>query len=374
MLTSCASGAKQKKVFGTQMSVRELLGACSPAFQRTINPDHVDAIVRDVRSDWEKYHELTVQQSVTVALLRNTSTYHLLDGQHRLQAFQILSREDIAELADIRLPVVIYCCESRDEVLFWYSRINHHLPIHPLELELSWNEKVKPLLEFVTKKWRTYITKSERPVCPNVNLHSIQSVFEKRTSLLEDERITPERLIEDVVELNDEMRRRCSLYVSGNTRLQRCLAKKPEDPCFLGYWKSHEWVDFVLHRRVAGLRWETLDWHKLDCGANIAATVRQTIPKQIRRMVWAKCNDARSVEGLCYVCSETLHFDNMECGHDMPHHLGGRAELDNLWPLCRDCNRTMGIRRVEDFKRWYQSHLSKASESMVASPDTDMET
>lgn len=345
------------KVQTIRMTVGDLLEVCSPSFQRSINHDHVEQIARDVLADWQQYGTLSIQQSISVAVLRCTTTKHLIDGQHRLQAFGQLIRGDLPQLARIELAVVVYFCENKDEVMFWYSRINHHLPIHPLELELAWNEKIKPLFDFFSKRWRMYLSKSERAMCPNMNLATLKTVLEKRSSLLDHELITPKTLVEDLVALNEEMKRRSVLYVSGNARLQKCVSKNPDDPCFFGYWKNYEWVDFVLHRRIADLRWETLDWAALDCSSNAAAPVRRSPPQSIRWIVWSKCNDRTSVIGKCYVCSEELTFQNMECGHDIPHHLSGKNDVDNLWPICRTCNRDMGVSRLQDFKKWYESFL-----------------
>jgi 5-methylcytosine-specific restriction endonuclease McrA len=54
--------------------------------------------------------------------------------------------------------------------------------------------------------------------------------------------------------------------------------------------------------------------------------------------------------GKCYVCENTLDYDNMECSHIIAHALGGDISLDNLQPCCKSCNRDMGIMNLYEYK------------------------
>ena len=70
------------------------------------------------------------------------------------------------------------------------------------------------------------------------------------------------------------------------------------------------------------------------------------ISKSLRKKVWAKCVDEK-----CEICSGTIAFDDFEAGHIVARAMGGQTELDNLIPICFDCNRAMGVRNAYEFKR-----------------------
>ena len=48
-----------------------------------------------------------------------------------------------------------------------------------------------------------------------------------------------------------------------------------------------------------------------------------------------------------------MHFDDFECGHIIPYSQGGPTSLENLRPVCKGCNRSMGTTNMLDYK----SHL-----------------
>lgn len=332
--------------------IRELLGYVRPEFQRTVNEAHVDGLVRDIEADWRSCGGLSVLQSLSVASLPD-DTYYILDGSHRMAAFARLVGGALPALADSALPVVLYRCHTQDEVLHWYARINHNLPIHPLELELAWANKIKPLLELVQRRWRAYLSKSTAPQCPNVHLPHLQSVLQERAAQLQADAITAEGLVEDLEAWHREARRwrEAQLRLRTFPRLEKCVAKQPDDPCFLGLFRHGEWLDLLLHRRLHGLSdWSAVDWASL--AESPSSGRRSAIPKPVRREVWAKTNPAGAMQGACYVCQEPLQFDDMECAHDVPHCLGGATNVANLWPTCRTCNRDMGVRRLEDYRNW----------------------
>jgi 5-methylcytosine-specific restriction endonuclease McrA len=79
--------------------------------------------------------------------------------------------------------------------------------------------------------------------------------------------------------------------------------------------------------------------------------------------------------GACYTCGTELRFRDMECGHVVAHALGGSTELANLMAVCRTCNRDMGIRNLEAYRRRIcemRGDLDAESESEWDVQDTEM--
>jgi len=71
------------------------------------------------------------------------------------------------------------------------------------------------------------------------------------------------------------------------------------------------------------------------------------IPKQLRKMVWKKCKT-----GKCLICEEEeITENNFETGHIQARSLGGQGEINNLIPICYDCNRGMRTQNAYDYKR-----------------------
>lgn len=80
------------------------------------------------------------------------------------------------------------------------------------------------------------------------------------------------------------------------------------------------------------------------------AATRKTILKPVREEVWRKRNGT-STEGRCFVCSQPLSLSLMECGHIVAVANGGSNSASNLEPICAGCNRSMGKRNLNEYKK-----------------------
>jgi len=79
---------------------------------------------------------------------------------------------------------------------------------------------------------------------------------------------------------------------------------------------------------------------------------RKTIPKSLRRELW-KNHFGERFNGSCFVCKERIKKDSFEAGHVIAVSEGGENKLENLRPICKLCNRSMGSMNLEEFKRRY---------------------
>ena len=70
------------------------------------------------------------------------------------------------------------------------------------------------------------------------------------------------------------------------------------------------------------------------------------ITQTLRKEVWEKCVDEK-----CEICLSEITFDNFEAGHIVARAMHGPTEIDNLIPICFDCNRSMGVRNAYEYKR-----------------------
>lgn len=81
---------------------------------------------------------------------------------------------------------------------------------------------------------------------------------------------------------------------------------------------------------------------------------REPIPAALRNAVWNVSMGGPHVgSGPCFVCSKVINQQDFECGHIVSQFRGGKNILDNLRPICRTCNRSMGTLCLKDFKEIY---------------------
>ena len=75
------------------------------------------------------------------------------------------------------------------------------------------------------------------------------------------------------------------------------------------------------------------------------------IPLALKQNVWIK-HVGSNFKGKCYVkwCNNTLTPFTFEAGHNIPYSKGGETSIDNLFPICSTCNKSMGNRyTIEEF-------------------------
>lgn len=77
--------------------------------------------------------------------------------------------------------------------------------------------------------------------------------------------------------------------------------------------------------------------------------VKEKIPITVKNAVWYKYfGDITS--GICKCCKSTpIHLTNFDCGHIISEYDGGKVHLDNLRPICRTCNSSMGTHNMDDY-------------------------
>ena len=90
--------------------------------------------------------------------------------------------------------------------------------------------------------------------------------------------------------------------------------------------------------------------------ANKKAYIKQKISPILRFKVWETFIGSK-IEGVCFCCNTnkitpfTSHH-TFQAGHIVSEKMGGKCSIDNLLPICRDCNRTMGIQHWDDFVKY----------------------
>jgi 5-methylcytosine-specific restriction endonuclease McrA len=84
--------------------------------------------------------------------------------------------------------------------------------------------------------------------------------------------------------------------------------------------------------------------------------MKRKIPAAIRQQVWLTYCGKR-FEYKCAViwCTNVLTPFTFEVGHNVPESKGGLLELDNLKPLCSNCNKSMGSTyTIDEFSAMYK--------------------
>jgi 5-methylcytosine-specific restriction endonuclease McrA len=89
--------------------------------------------------------------------------------------------------------------------------------------------------------------------------------------------------------------------------------------------------------------------------SDIIQTYKKTkIPQSLRISVWDTYIGRSIGEILCDVCKTTkISQFNFQCGHIIAEMKGGLTNIENLRPICKSCNCSMGTTNLEEYKERY---------------------
>jgi hypothetical protein len=106
---------------------------------------------------------------------------------------------------------------------------------------------------------------------------------------------------------------------------------------------------------------------------------KEKIPIAVKNTLWSIYYN-KNLEGVCQCCKrETISKNNFDCGHVISEKNGGIVHLDNLRPICRSCNSSMGAKNMDDFMKQYgidkivQIVQTKSKSKKIVEYDTDSE-
>jgi hypothetical protein len=321
--------------------------------QRLLDNKHVEYLVNDQIQEYSKYNQFSILQSITCADYENKR--YILDGQHRISAFKKL--RELNYSMNQYIPLIIYKTTSIEELKSYYIRINKHHPVNPLEVSELWFQYGKTFCVWFSKEFSQYVKNTETSCnCPNINLREMMEyikrmkVFERLHNILNisDSNIIIKKLTDAIIEVNNYLIEyavnisKFQLSSDFKKKLGKCLTKNNSHPCYLGIWRQFEWIELCVYIL-------TNNKNIMDIDLSNFCIERKKINKSLRYDVWKKRNDF-SMEGTCFVCNNVLHFENMECGHIIPHVYGGIISSNNLEPICKMCNRDMGVMNLNEYK------------------------
>jgi len=70
---------------------------------------------------------------------------------------------------------------------------------------------------------------------------------------------------------------------------------------------------------------------------------KEKVPKALREQVWRSlCGETYDAKCTVVWCTKKISVFDFEVGHNIPESKGGTLRLENLRPICAQCNRSMG--------------------------------
>jgi hypothetical protein len=86
--------------------------------------------------------------------------------------------------------------------------------------------------------------------------------------------------------------------------------------------------------------------------SEVEKTKKKSVPKVVKDLAWNKWvgEDVARTKCLCCGVNE-IKMNNFHCGHVIAEAKGGKPTVDNLRPICKACNLSMGTEDLFEFRK-----------------------
>jgi 5-methylcytosine-specific restriction endonuclease McrA len=197
-----------------------------------------------------------------------------------------------------------------------YNRITNAL----YRIEETNDNVIYDIIEYVEK-----LNKKLEPVKEKIKVeHKVES---KRNSSINIGDIDIKKLTkEGIVEI-------CKKY---NIDTKDCKLKNDYITCFLKHTKMEDKIEVLVEEKIP------------------TKEKRKPLPSAVRTAVWNKYIGSSKGEAKCVIgCGTTISLSTFHCGHVKSKAKGGDDKIDNLRPICANCNTSMGTMNLNEFIKKY---------------------
>ncbi len=327
------------------------IGFETPEIQRKIKESVVMQIVDFQETTYSSTSKYLLNGTISIAINKHTNVKYLIDGQHRMIAYNLLRNKYPDREMMISIDYFFY---DKDEDLDkLYKLVNTNSPNDITQMPIDKYRYLNEIDKFITSTYKSYIKETNSPQRPNFNIDIMKEYIMSKNKI--DELIscgiTHTMFNENILELN-KFYDKISLRTPEKFKewhvkdYEKVLAKIRtfSNKYYLSLYTNYEWIDRIIESVKLNIPYDDINHFSLS--------YRPKITKALKRLVW---NSKTLDGGICYCCLESITYDDFECGHIIPVTLGGTTDATNLKKICRECNNDMGTMHLEKYKELRQN-------------------
>jgi len=374
--------------FKRKISISDLLQLKleRPELQRDLSLETVQKIIDYQSKRYFETGSFFFIGDLHITININNDCLYLIDGQHRyyaiLQELHKIMPEYIISLNFIKIS------DERSDIYPTledvFILINKYTPIPKYILDCAsmptsesnsnyYKLIIDQFRNYIKKEYKSYLSEAAKPREPNISL-------DKMCDKIMDDSIILFQYIKDGAELFNYMK-----YINNTIWIKFDPEKKGNKVlnkplyAYVQYilnaendWTSNvkliqEYKNSIHKENDEKTNNEKTNSEKTNSEkannehterkANNGSMERKTIPQKIRQDLW-KQYYGENYNSLCLICKQHISTTNFEVGHIISVANGGPDFINNLRPICRDCNRSMGTENMDEYKKKYYPSIS----------------
>ena len=305
-----------------------------PKFQTDLDEDKIEEMINSYKTHPEF---LIFKNKIVIAVvIESIKEYkmYVVDGQHRIEMAKRLYEEksnDFLNFCYFEIKTDDDCKKLFNETNLDSYKNSKYISLDDFKQniydEIRQYFNVNKSIYFADKKKET---NKRYTICEFLNKLSENKIFEKFTK------------VNDLIE---EIEKKNKLFCN---RIEYKEYYKDEEICasndIIYSLKNNNFIEYLIDNTITPI-------HQFK--------IKNKIPPKIRMCVWNHYF-GNNENGKCPICNKEIKVgkNGFHCGHIISHANGGNISIDNLRPLCSDCNIDMG-------KKNWDAYVKKLSNQKI---------
>jgi hypothetical protein len=330
-----------KKMSTTKIQQMNIL---KPDIQRIIDNIKVQDIVNMQLIYFKKYLCFNFNASGPLNIHVLEGKYYLLDGQHRLAALDYLYKN---HSHNIEVYIILVNVDSCEELEFNYNMINNNTPLPDFSSFHNINKQIPETVavnfqQMYPKMWSAS-TRSRRP-------HIFFNHFQESLAYIcEKVNITDVHILQDLItNYNDKISKWDANIVKKNFNVNDKMFNVAVEQGFYMGLISHQSCEEYGYqwakKIVEDITGETIK------STSSYAKKKKNIPKKVKNDAWDQYVGKTVAISKCLCCKKTeINAKDFVAGHIISEFNGGQVTIDNLVPICQQCNTSMSVTNMEEY-------------------------
>jgi 5-methylcytosine-specific restriction endonuclease McrA len=306
----------------------------APDFQRIPDQSHLKEIIDEYERTWLSVRVIPFYGSLIVCQYNQKN--YLIDGQHRYLAMKYMNDK---YGSDPLLSIQTIECRTSKEMNEHFKKVNSNLDCPDYILDCD-NKNKKEVLEEVKKeiekRYKKYISKSQVPRFPNINLDMWLNYI-NITPWFYKNGMSFEQVWKQIEKLNED----CKNYFKSHNSIcyQTIIEKDIINSfycCSIKYWNKAN-KDIIIENNEMEMK-----------------PKKEKRSSKMRNDVWNSYIGKKIGETECLCCGIQIiekGTSSYHCGHIIPESKGGENTIENLRPICSDCNLSMSDMNMLEFMK-----------------------
>lgn len=323
-----------------------------PPCQRIVDDDKVEEIIKSALKFHKEHNHFNFAVSSAPNLHKLNDKFYLIDGQHRLQALEILYNK---YSHNIEFFIAIVEVNTMTELEYNYNMINKNTPLPDFSAFSNIDKNIpEEVSRRIKNKFQGCWARLPRCHRPSLYFNHFQ---ESLAFIVEKVEISSvDELMKLVLDYNDAVSK---WNLSKNSRFkatENMIKKAKEFDFYLGLFPHSSTTTF-------GYVWAK-EIVQQQTGTTIKENAKKRkkyVPKKVKNDSW-NTYVGETVKRTKCLCCRTTQIDAtvFTAGHIISEANGGPPTVENIVPICDQCNLSMGKTNMDEFiKRCYPKNLEK---------------